>query len=77
MRCPKCNIMRCSVVDSRMSEDNTMRRRRHKCKRGHMFTTYETYATADVWNAEKKLEKLQHGLAPLLELMNSQPRRLT
>ena len=42
MRCPKCNSLKSSVVDSRQAEDaNTIRRRRECEQCGHRFTTYE------------------------------------
>lgn len=42
MRCPKCNSLKSSVVDSRQAEDgNTIRRRRECEKCDYRFTTYE------------------------------------
>ncbi|MBO4107872.1 transcriptional regulator NrdR [Streptococcus suis] len=42
MRCPKCNSIKSSVVDSRQAEDgNTIRRRRECESCEHRFTTYE------------------------------------
>ena len=41
MRCPKCNSVRLSVIDSRSAPDNEIRRRR-KCRNcGYRFSTYE------------------------------------
>ncbi|MGT2711814.1 transcriptional regulator NrdR [Streptococcus oriscaviae] len=42
MRCPKCNSLKSSVVDSRQAEDGNTIRRRRECEQcGHRFTTYE------------------------------------
>lgn len=42
MRCPKCNGLKSSVIDSRQAEDgNTIRRRRECEECDHRFTTYE------------------------------------
>ncbi|KXT78207.1 transcriptional regulator NrdR [Streptococcus sp. DD13] len=42
MRCPKCNSVKSSVVDSRQAEDGNTIRRRRLCEHcGHRFTTYE------------------------------------
>ena len=42
MRCPKCQSLKSSVVDSRQAEDgNTIRRRRSCDQCGQRFTTYE------------------------------------
>lgn len=42
MRCPKCNSLKSSVVDSRQAEDgNTIRRRRGCEQCDYRFTTYE------------------------------------
>lgn len=42
MRCPKCNGLKSSVVDSRQAEDGNTIRRRRECEECHYrFTTYE------------------------------------
>lgn len=42
MRCPKCNSLKSSVVDSRQAEDGNTIRRRRECENcHHRFTTYE------------------------------------
>lgn len=42
MRCPKCNSLKSSVVDSRQAEDGNTIRRRRECENCHFrFTTYE------------------------------------
>lgn len=42
MRCPKCNGLKSSVIDSRQAEDgNTIRRRRECEECDYRFTTYE------------------------------------
>lgn len=42
MRCPKCQSLKSSVIDSRQAEDgNTIRRRRSCDQCGQRFTTYE------------------------------------
>lgn len=42
MRCPKCNSLKSSVVDSRQAEDGNTIRRRRECEQcGYRFTTYE------------------------------------
>ncbi|MDO5078235.1 transcriptional repressor NrdR [Streptococcus minor] len=42
MRCPKCNSLKSSVVDSRQAEDGNTIRRRRECENCHYrFTTYE------------------------------------
>lgn len=42
MRCPKCNSLKSSVVDSRQAEDGNTIRRRRECEHCHYrFTTYE------------------------------------
>lgn len=42
MRCPKCNSVKSSVVDSRQAEDGNTIRRRRECEQcGERFTTYE------------------------------------
>ena len=42
MRCPKCNSLKSSVVDSRQAEDGNTIRRRRECESCHYrFTTYE------------------------------------
>lgn len=42
MRCPKCNGLKSSVIDSRQAEDgNTIRRRRECEECQYRFTTYE------------------------------------
>lgn len=42
MRCPKCNSIKSSVVDSRQAEDGNTIRRRRECEQcGERFTTYE------------------------------------
>lgn len=42
MRCPKCNSLKSSVVDSRQAEDGHTIRRRRSCDQcGQRFTTYE------------------------------------
>lgn len=42
MRCPKCNSLKSSVVDSRQAEDGNTIRRRRECEHcHHRFTTYE------------------------------------
>ena len=44
MRCPKCNSLNTRVVDSRLNESETQRRRRHECNScGDRFTTCEIY----------------------------------
>lgn len=45
MNCPRCNSVRVNVIETRPSQNNTVRRRRecYICK--HRFTTYETVAT--------------------------------
>ena len=42
MRCPKCNSLKSSVVDSRQAEDGNTIRRRRECENcHHRFTSYE------------------------------------
>lgn len=42
MRCPKCNSLKSSVVDSRQAEDGNTIRRRRECEQcDYRFTTYE------------------------------------
>lgn len=42
MRCPKCNSLKSSVVDSRQAEDGHTIRRRRECEQcTYRFTTYE------------------------------------
>lgn len=42
MRCPKCNSIKSSVVDSRQAEDGHTIRRRRECEQcDNRFTTYE------------------------------------
>lgn len=42
MRCPKCNGLKSSVIDSRQAEDGNTIRRRRECDECHnRFTTYE------------------------------------
>jgi transcriptional regulator NrdR family protein len=73
MRCPNCNSTRTSVRDSRMSDDGTMRRRRHVCSRGHSFSTYETYASSEIWKSDKNLENIHRLLMPLMQAMQQLP----
>jgi transcriptional regulator NrdR family protein len=43
MRCPKCGSLNDYVIDSRSKKDNTIIRRRRKCKEcQNCWTTYET-----------------------------------
>lgn len=73
MKCPNCNSHKTTVVDSRKSTDDTMRRRRHKCSRGHSFSTYETYATSEVWKNDNQLVKIQDAMQPLMVLLRKLP----
>ena len=42
MRCPKCNYLKSSVVDSRQAEEGNTIRRRRECENCHTrFTTFE------------------------------------
>lgn len=42
MRCPKCNSMKSSVVDTRQADDGNTIRRRRECEGcSYRFTTYE------------------------------------
>ena len=42
MRCPKCNYLKSSVVDSRQAEEGNNIRRRRECENCHTrFTTFE------------------------------------
>lgn len=42
MKCPYCGDQESKVIDSRHSDDLSIRRRRECCRYGHRFTTYES-----------------------------------
>ena len=42
MKCPYCGDQESKVIDSRHSDDLSIRRRRECCRCGHRFTTYES-----------------------------------
>lgn len=74
MRCPYCNSEELSVVDSRDTEENTVRRRRQcdKCER--RFTTYERVELSNIAIIKKDdsrqtfdREKLKRGLLKACE----------
>ena len=47
MKCPFCGDIKNKVVDSRLSKDNLMIRRRRECLNcGKRFTTYEKVVSA-------------------------------
>ena len=46
MKCPSCKYPETKVVDSRPTENESIRRRRMCLKCGMRFTTYETYGTS-------------------------------
>lgn len=70
MQCPSCKSIDCSVIDSRLTENNTAIRRRRKCETcGNRFTTFERLRAADVIVVKKDQtreqydrEKLEHGI---------------
>lgn len=70
MPCPQCDSVKPRCVDSRPSDDGTMRRRRYRCSRGHLFSTYETYTTSPVWQTEGIMEKMQQIFGPLADVMS-------
>lgn len=81
MRCPhkNCNAKKSGIIDSRSSEDDTMKKRRHQCPRGHRFTTYETYATSDIWQRDERFDefrRLAEQLGPVLAFFTRKQERL-
>jgi len=74
MRCPYCNNEQSSVIDSRDTEENTIRRRRQceKCER--RFTSYERIELSNIAIIKKDdsrqsfdREKLKRGLLKACE----------
>ena len=70
MQCPKCKAMNSSVIDSRLTENNTAIRRRRECEEcKNRFTTFERLRAADIIVVKKDQtreqydrQKLEHGL---------------
>lgn len=48
MKCPKCNCPDSKVVDSRPTEDGSIRRRRECLSCQNRFTTYEVFETTPI-----------------------------
>ncbi len=48
MKCPKCGYIDSKVVDSRPTEDGSIRRRRECLSCQYRFTTYEVFETTPV-----------------------------
>lgn len=48
MKCPKCGYFDSKVVDSRPTEEGSIRRRRECLSCQHRFTTYEVFETTPV-----------------------------
>lgn len=64
MRCPYCHGLRSTCVDSRLSEDQASRMRRHRCQDcGKTWTTTEVSDT-DLWVA--KQTAIDNACAPFL-----------
>lgn len=60
MKCPNCGSLQSTCIDSRLSEDQASRMRRHKCRDcGQSWPTIEL-SEADL------LERLQRARAPFL-----------
>lgn len=66
MRCPFCSVGDTKVIDSRLSSDNTFRRRREclKCKK--RVTTYERIETANILVVKKDGTREQFNREKLL-----------
>lgn len=70
MRCPKCSNTEDKVIETRISKDSNVIRRRRLCSTcGHRYTTYETVIPADVSVVKKdgtredyKPEKILYGI---------------
>lgn len=77
MRCPVCDIPNTNVVDSRIVDEGTARRRRHLCVSGHRFTTMETYIEVFV-SAQKDnlLPDIQRAIQLLLPVAERMEKRL-
>lgn len=48
MKCPKCNYTDSKVIDSRPTEEGSIRRRRECLSCQHRFTTYEIFETTPI-----------------------------
>ncbi len=75
MLCPKCGALNDQVIDSRLTRDGAVIRRRRKCaKCGHRFTTYEEALKEDLMVLKKngrrekfQREKLRVGIEKACE----------
>lgn len=66
LRCPHCGHSGSSVVDSRQTDENHARRRRHACdKCRKRFTTYEVYNSKYdlIYETERLLGNLTTAVA--------------
>lgn len=60
MLCPKCGSGSTWVVSSKIHKLHNYKWRRRECQVcGHRFTTYEVENTKELWDAVRKLDKIQ------------------
>jgi len=70
MQCPQCKSIKNSVIDSRLTDNNSAIRRRRQCEKcDHRFTTFERLRAAnliiikkDQTREEYDREKLERGI---------------
>ena len=75
MRCPKCSSTRDQVIDSRMTNEGAVIRRRRECLRcNHRFTTYEEVFQQELHVVKKdgrhetfQKQKIRQGLEKACE----------
>ncbi len=75
MRCPKCSNTRDQVIDSRMTNEGAVIRRRRECLRcNHRFTTYEEVFQQELHVVKKdgrhetfQKQKIRQGLEKACE----------
>ena len=67
MKCPYCGDQESKVIDSRHSDDLSIRRRRECCRCGHRFTTYESVESQPILVVERIATEIEQTIQNSLE----------